>query len=132
MLISCRFFWLYAGVHRQHLTSQVLWAAAWPSHMCMPCLSSRWVSHFVLWFYFSWKLVLIYGMGIEFKIMNASREWNVSRVSLQDFDTRYITLCVSHVKCISVVWRFSLPGGWGWSPTSQKFTHLSHLEKSTQ
>ena len=53
-----------------------------------------------------WEVGTILGNGYRIQGQNcciASGEWNASRVSLHEFDIRYIMFKVTHVECISVV-----------------------------
>ena len=63
------------------------------NHMCIPCLP-RWVSPCVLCYGFSsmgsWCYFRKWAWNLRTKLLHASGEWNVSRVSLQEFDIRYM------------------------------------------
>ena len=84
------------------------------SHTCLPCLPSRWVSPgCTFWFvhravFVLWRVGAILGNGYRVQgqnyVSNVSMEWEISKVSLQEFDVYCIILSDKLGADILVAW----------------------------
>ena len=50
-ILTCRLLWLNLRGWGEHLTSQLIWVAAWLLATCLSCMPSRWVSPLCSWCY---------------------------------------------------------------------------------